>query len=114
MKLNARSLAATAVLSSLALVGMASNAKAEDLWMLSGDSQVLEVYLGADQIVTGVCDSDCYDLDLHLFDVDGNLVSQDVATDAAPIVAAPWEGTFYLQVDMVNCAHPSGCGVSVN
>lgn len=61
--------------------------------------------VGGEYRIIGVCDSDCGDLDLILYDQNNNVVSQDNMQDATPIVAvAPqWTGPFTVQAVMHNC-----------
>lgn len=62
--------------------------------------------VGGDYRIVGVCDDDCGDLDLILYDQNNNIVSQDSAADATPVVIATpqWTGLFTVQVVMHNCA----------
>ena len=64
------------------------------------------LYAGYDYRIVGVCDRDCADLDLVLFDPNGASVSQDTSADDHPVVsAAPSaNGTFTIQVQMYNCS----------
>lgn len=61
--------------------------------------------VGGDYRIIGVCDSDCGDLDLILYDQNGNVVSQDNMTDATPVVsvAPQWTGPFTVRAQMHNC-----------
>lgn len=65
-----------------------------------------QLVAGVDYRVLGVCDRDCADLDLALFDPNGTLVSQDSSTDSHPVVSvAPgYDGAFTVQVQMYNCS----------
>ncbi|HVV32279.1 MAG TPA: TIR domain-containing protein [Vitreimonas sp.] len=58
-----------------------------------------------DYRIVGVCDSDCGDLDLVLYDANNNVVSQDNLTDAVPIVEAQLQspGQFTVQATMHTC-----------
>jgi len=60
---------------------------------------------GVDYRLIGVCDNDCANFDLALYDENNNLVSQDVLTDATPIVsvAPQWTGPFQAQAVMQAC-----------
>ncbi len=73
-----------------------------------GEYEYLNVTLhaGTAYALVGVCDNDCHDLDLVLYDADGNEVDADRKTDDTPIVvASPGETERYrLKVIMVNCA----------
>ncbi len=59
---------------------------------------------GAYQII-GVCDNDCGDLDLVLFDQSSNLISEDQLVDAMPVVTVTpqWTGPFTVQARMHQC-----------
>lgn len=55
--------------------------------------------------ITTVCDGDCGDIDLYLYDENGNSISSDLKTDDFPIVGCSptWTGQFKLKVKMINC-----------
>ncbi|UPT61806.1 MAG: toll/interleukin-1 receptor domain-containing protein [Hyphomonadaceae bacterium JAD_PAG50586_4] len=61
--------------------------------------------VGGDYRIIGVCDSDCSDLDLFLYDQNNNVVSQDNMTDATPVVsvAPQWTGPFIVRAQMHAC-----------
>ncbi|MGH6951020.1 MAG: toll/interleukin-1 receptor domain-containing protein [Vitreimonas sp.] len=61
---------------------------------------------GVDYRIVGVCDRDCADLDLRVFDPQGTLVTQDTSTDSQPVVGVQpgSPGTFTVQVLMYNCS----------
>lgn len=61
--------------------------------------------VGGDYRIIGVCDSDCGDFNLILYDQNNNVVSQDVLADATPIVSVTpqWSGAFTAQAVMQNC-----------
>jgi hypothetical protein len=54
----------------------------------------------------GVCDNDCDDLDLTLYDPRGKTVAQDVATDDYPVLEITPEetGVYQVEIHMVNCS----------
>jgi hypothetical protein len=59
---------------------------------------------GLTQIVA-VCDTDCSDLDLLLYDRLGNLIDKDLQADDVPIVSRQGgEGDLTLEVRMVKCS----------
>jgi len=60
---------------------------------------------GGEYRIIGVCDSDCGDFDLILYDQSNNIVSQDTLPDPAPIVSVTpqWSGPFTAQAVMHNC-----------
>ena len=66
----------------------------------------LDLYAGYDYRVIGVCDRDCNDLDLVLFDPGGVLATQDTSTDDHPLVSIQptVTGRFNLRVQMYNCS----------
>ena len=106
-----KSLCTAVALATVAFAGAATEAEAQDrsLWLSNGGAATVEGDFFGGESIYGSCDGDCYDLDLALFDSAGNLVSHDAAGDAAPVVVAPYDGYFYVEVSMPNCSHPSGC-----
>lgn len=65
-------------------------------------------------VIVGVCDIDCPDLDLSVFDRRGNLVEADIKTDSRPVVRfdVPTTATFEVRVHMVTC-NREPCGFAV-
>ncbi len=61
--------------------------------------------VGYDYRVVGVCDRDCSDLDLTLYDQNQTIISQDTSTDDHPVVAVQpsWTGPFTVTALMYNC-----------
>lgn len=72
-----------------------------------GESGVVTLTLlaGKTYALIGVCDNDCVDLDLHLYDASDNEVASDTQTHDAPIVhVTPREtGPYQLKVVMTAC-----------
>jgi hypothetical protein len=60
---------------------------------------------GISYAFVGVCDEDCRDIDLRLYDDNGNLVGSDVGPDRYPLVRVSprWSGQFQVKVTMANC-----------
>jgi hypothetical protein len=60
---------------------------------------------GLEYRIAGVCDMDCFDLDLFLRDPDGYTVAQDVLEDAVPVIAhvPDTTGEYRVDVTMVAC-----------
>ncbi len=82
----------------------------------SSETYDVPVQAGATYAIVGVCDQDCGDLDLALYDPYGNLVSYDQTDDDAPVVevTATSGGTFTLQVTMFQCSdNPCYYGVGL-
>jgi len=65
-------------------------------------------------MATAVCDDDCDDLDLAVFDSDGNVLAVDVEADAIPTFsfAVDRADTFEFHVEMVSC-EASFCAYSI-
>lgn len=61
---------------------------------------------GMTYAIVGVCDEDCSDIDLELYDENGNSISADYSSDDYPIVEVTpaWTGQFSLDVDMYSCS----------
>ncbi|MBD2458721.1 hypothetical protein H6G80_32255 [Nostoc sp. FACHB-87] len=55
--------------------------------------------------IVGVCDSDCQDLDISLYDHRGNLIASDLQDDDIPVISLnpSRSGRYQIQVDMANC-----------
>ncbi len=66
----------------------------------------LKLAAGESYFIAGVCDQDCGDLDLEIFDdVNGESVDEDVEDDDVPMLefTAPRTGQYMLAVRMVKC-----------
>lgn len=72
----------------------------------SQDITSLTLNVGAEFRVIGVCDADCNDLDLALYDGYGNEISRDNGAAATAVVGVipTSSGTFGVQVHMYHCA----------
>lgn len=60
---------------------------------------------GVDYQFLGVCDNDCTDLDLTLYEPGGDAVATDVELDDTPIIlyTATRSGTYQIEITMVDC-----------
>jgi hypothetical protein len=81
-----------------------------------GTYRVHNVTLRADVEYTfvGACDRDCSDLDLQLYDENGNLIDEDLLSDDVPVVTVTpsWTGRFRVKVIMADCSI-SPCGYAI-
>ena len=80
------------------------------------DSFTLTLHAGTKYALIGVCDNDCKDLDLVLYDADGDQVDSDIQNDDVPIVqVTPSETQRYrVKVIMANCqTNPCWYGIGV-
>jgi hypothetical protein len=71
---------------------------------------------GTSYQIIGVCDNDCSDFDLRLFDPDGREVASDVLTDDTPVlsVTPSRSGTYTVRAIMVTCtSEPCRYGIGV-
>lgn len=82
-------------------------------WIEDNETKKITGYLLQGESVSGLCDEDCSDLDLFLYNEMGVMVDSDDGIDANPIVTAPYEGTFVVEVAVPSCSHWAGCAVSV-
>ncbi|POZ50884.1 hypothetical protein [Methylovulum psychrotolerans] len=83
-----------------------------------GDSDSFSFNLrkGNSYKIVSVCDKDCSDLDLALYDENGNKISKDAGIDSMPVVEATpkWTGNFSLKVKMYSCkSNPCYFGISI-
>jgi hypothetical protein len=73
-----------------------------------GDSDDYTVTLqgGRAYKLVGVCDNDCTDLDISLYDSDGDLVDQDMLDDDKPVVSVSGKrgGRYRMNVSMASCS----------
>lgn len=77
-------------------------------------SVTLNLRAGVEYQIVGVCDTDCSDMDLTLFDENGNEIDEDILMDDTPIVTVTpaRNGRFRVQVAMADCsAEPCRFGV---
>jgi hypothetical protein len=76
----------------------------------------ITLHPGTSYAFMGVCDEDCRDMDLRLFDPDGDEVDSDVGTDDWPIVKVTprMEGKYRVKVVMATCSsNPCYYGIGV-
>jgi hypothetical protein len=61
---------------------------------------------GRSYTILGVCDNDCSDLDITLYDPAGNQVAEDVLTDDKPVasITARRSGRYRATVSMASCS----------
>ncbi len=72
---------------------------------------------GTEYVLFGACDNDCTDLDLLIYDSDGDLVRRDVEADDRPVlVFTPAKsGKYKLKVVMAVCSNePCRYGLQLN
>jgi hypothetical protein len=65
-----------------------------------------EMHVGYEYQIVGVCDRDCSDLDLRLFDGNGGLIIEDTSVNSQPNVGVipTTTGAFTIQVHMYACS----------
>ncbi|PYP74278.1 MAG: hypothetical protein DMD41_02190 [Gemmatimonadetes bacterium] len=76
----------------------------------------ITLHPGTSYSFLGVCDDDCRDIDLRLFDPDGDEIDADVGTDDWPIVKVTPRvtGQYQVKVVMASCAtNPCYYGIGV-
>ena len=80
------------------------------------DAITFDLLRGQTYMIMGVCDTDCSDLDLTLYDSDGDEVDSDLASDDVPIVSVTTDraDTYRVEISMAECsAEPCRFGVGV-
>ncbi|NEQ52837.1 MAG: hypothetical protein F6K11_22315 [Leptolyngbya sp. SIO3F4] len=85
-----------------------------DFWLAHGESELIQISATAGETITASCNENCLDLDLYLYDAEGNLLAKDSERNIAPTLLAPYDGEFLLEVFMPNCKHPEGCTAWLN
>jgi hypothetical protein len=73
------------------------------------DSVTYHLEAGIPYLVMATCDEDCSDLDLELYDAEGNLLAYDDAVDPTPMVTFTPEvsGPYTVDVIMYACSVPA-------
>jgi len=82
----------------------------------ASSNHTLQLVAGTSYKIIGVCDNDCSDFDLRLFDPSGNEVDSDLLTDDTPIVdvTPSRTGTYTVRAIMTTCsAQPCRYGIGV-
>ncbi len=61
---------------------------------------------GVSYLIVGVCDDSCQNLQIRLYDENGNLVVSDTRNTSVPIVRITprWTGRFRINTNMARCA----------
>jgi hypothetical protein len=84
---------------------------------LDGDSRAslfLTLQAGASYLITGVCDQDCSDIDMRVYDAKRVLVASDEEEDDVPViqVSPKQTGEYRIEVEMYDCsAEPCYYGI---
>ncbi len=71
---------------------------------------------GLDYKIVAVCDEDCSDIDMWIYDSSGNLIDADELDDDTPIVDVTprWDGKFKIKIKMYECTRePCKVGIGV-
>lgn len=92
------------------------NFKIDKLNANRADSFKLTLNKGRHYILLSVCDNDCSDLDIKVYDENDNQVGVDNAGDDLPMVRVTprWTGPFTIRVEMAECSHnPCYYGIGV-
>ncbi|HET7229547.1 MAG TPA: hypothetical protein VFJ16_06060 [Longimicrobium sp.] len=79
-------------------------------------NQTLQLSAGTAYQIVGVCDNDCSDFDLRLFDARGRMVAEDVLDDDTPVLSVTPSsgGTYTVRAIMTSCsAEPCRYGIGV-
>lgn len=115
-RFNLRVVAGTLSCATLAIAGLVSPAIAQDrtVWLQDNETTTITGYFLQGEEVYASCDEDCADLNLFLFNEMGAMVAADDAVDAFPVVTAPYDGTFSIEVSMPTCTHGAGCSASIS
>lgn len=69
------------------------------------DSFTLTLDRGTDYVLASVCDTDCSDIDVKVYDENDNEVAEDTTVDDLPMVfvSPRWTGKFRIQITMYSC-----------
>ena len=81
-----------------------------------GDIYVLTLRDDMEYQIVAVCDEDCTDIDLYLYDENENLIDEDETDDDVPVIESRprWTGGFGIEVEMYECYNePCYFGIGV-
>lgn len=90
--------------------------KYDDLYDDGVEDYFITLNSGTAYTISAVCDEDCDDLDIRLYDQNGNLVDSDTDADSIPVVEVSprWTGRFKLRVTMCDCdVEPCKIGIGI-
>ena len=82
----------------------------------STETWTIKLNAGTEYRIIGVCDNDCSDLDLKLFNIAGTNVAEDLETDDVPVlsITPPATREYTVRAIMEECgASPCRYGVGV-
>ena len=70
------------------------------------DAWTITLYGGYDYMILAACDGDCQDLDIRLYDANGNVIDSDTTEDSVPTITGTVAETarFTIEVDMYECS----------
>ncbi len=117
-----RAAISTITVVSIAALGIISPAAAQDQTKLlsTNEFSIMTGYLYEGESVYAICDEDCSDINLYLYNQDGSITYDEygnavanIATDSFPVVTAPYEGTYRIKAYMSSCS-TSICKISVS
>lgn len=77
----------------------------------SKDSSTYTFRAGKKYAIAGVCDTDCSDLDIRLYNSSGTLLKKDIDNDSTPIIdfEPSVTDTYRIDTKMVSCSTTSPC-----
>jgi hypothetical protein len=80
------------------------------------DDIEINLQKGQSYAIAGSCDQDCGDLDLEIYDDNGNLIGSDIEPDDFPILSVQprWNARFTIRTHMAQCSNaPCRYGIGV-
>jgi hypothetical protein len=82
----------------------------------ANEGMMVNLQGGVRYAIVGVCDNDCTDVDLRIWDPSGTKLAEDILTDDTPVLefTATTTGQYRLSVEMATCStNPCYWGVQV-
>ena len=113
---NLRTMATSVACASFALLGLVTPALAQDhsVFLQEDESEKFTAFFLEGETISAICDEDCSDVDLYLYTELGVLVDSDTEVDAYPVLMAPFDGTFSVEVSMPDCSYAAGCSADIS
>jgi len=82
----------------------------------ANEGMMVNLQGGVRYAIVGVCDNDCTDVDLRIWDPSGTKLAEDILTDDTPVLefTATVTGQYRLSVEMATCStNPCYWGVQI-
>jgi len=95
---------------------LTQEAHVESLWNNEKDKFTLNLESGKSYAILGICDQDCQDIDLTIYDQNLKIIDYDTADDHTPLVniKPDHSSSYQVEIEMSQCSvSPCAYGVGI-